>query len=88
MNYIKTVFKFTQSDQGTVLEAIKELSQHHNLFFQGLAIQGLVADLHQRAPHSEPNYSPLLISGAYVEALGELDPTLFHAKCRLNILPF
>ena len=48
-----------------------------DLFFQALAVQGLVADLRRWAPHSESNYPSSLIRDAYVEALGELDPTLF-----------
>ena len=55
---------------------LKTLFRHHNLFFQALAVQGLVADLRRWAPHLESNYPPSLISDAYVEALGELDPTL------------
>ena len=49
---------------------------HVGHFFQALAVQGLIADLCQWAPHSEANYPSPLISDAYVEALGELDPTV------------
>ena len=49
------------------------------LFFEALAVQGLFADLRRWAPHSESNYPSSLIRDAYVEALGELDPTLLPA---------
>ena len=51
-----------------------------DLFFRALAVQGLVADLRQWAPHSETNYPSSLIRDAYVEALDELDPTLVPDK--------
>ena len=47
------------------------------LYIQALAIQEHLADLCWWAPHSDSNYlSSSLISDAYIEALGKLDPTL------------
>ena len=40
------------------------------------AVQGLIADLHRWAPHSESNFQSSLISDAHVEALRELDPII------------